>query len=157
MNANGHQSTDRRKRPNESILVVDDNPDQWLLMQQAMRQVFADTELIWVPDGQQAFAFLDAINTDHTRYPKLILLDLYLPERDQGWEFLQKIKADNCLYRHLPVVVLSQSRLPDDIIGVYERGGTSYTIKPVDPVAWVEYFETARQYWWETVTLPANR
>ncbi len=39
MNVNGQQSTDRRKRPKESILTVEDNPDQWLLMQQAMMQV----------------------------------------------------------------------------------------------------------------------
>ncbi len=109
-----------------------------------------------MPDGQQAFAFLDAIDTDYTRYPKLILLDLYLPERDQGWAFLQTIKASDCLYRHLPVMGLSHSWLPDDISGIYERGGTSYSIKPVDPAAWVGYFEMARRYWWETVTLPAN-
>jgi two-component system response regulator len=77
--------------------------------------------------------------------PALVLLDLKLPRID-GLEVLRRIRAaeTTCL---LPVVVLTTSREPRDIVEAYRLGANSYLRKPVDFEQFVRTIGQLGTYW----------
>lgn len=99
--------------------------------------------------------YLHHLLDESARLPELILMDLYLPEREDGWELLEAIKLHHTL-RRLPVVVLSHSDDPEDVEQSYYLRSTSYLVKPLSYSGWVTYFKDFRRYWWESVTLPQS-
>ncbi len=135
------------------ILVVEDNRDQQVLIRYALQQSIADVQPICVESAEEAIAYLDACVAKQLDLPKLVLLDLYLPDAEQGWELLRQLKAYPAR-QGLPVVVLSVSNAEEDVQRSYDLGANSYITKPLEYEQWLSYFQTMRQYWWETVTLP---
>jgi CheY-like chemotaxis protein len=143
----------RRKSPKATILVVEDNTDQWFLIRWALEQRFPEVEAIWVSDATQAVSYLEACLQQSSELPKLVFLDLYLPQRQHGWNLLQIIKTHH-IYREIPVVVLSQSADSEDISESYALRSNSYIIKPTGYDKWLECMASFRHYWWDAVTLP---
>ncbi len=135
------------------ILVIDDNPDQQVLIRYALQQSMPELQPICVENAREAITYLDACVAKQLDLPKMVLLDLYLPEAEQGWELLQQLKAYPAR-QTLPVVVLSVSSAKEDVQRSYDLGANSYITKPLEYEQWLAYFQTMRQYWWETVTLP---
>ncbi|GAB4024918.1 response regulator [Spirosoma koreense] len=135
------------------LLVVEDNADQWFIIRWALQQRFPEVEPIWYPDTTQALIYLERCAEQQEQLPKLILLDLYLPDRETGWRFLQIVKTHH-LYREIPVVVLSSSADKDDISESYMLRGNSYIVKPSGYEKWLDCFAAFRYYWWEAATLP---
>jgi len=84
--------------------------------------------------------------------PKLILLDLKLPGRG-GLQFLEWLRQ-RPETRYLPVVVLTSSTNRDDIVGAYQRGANSYTVKPVSLEDFVPMVGTVVHYWSSLNRLP---
>jgi CheY-like chemotaxis protein len=82
----------------------------------------------------------------------LILLDLNMPKMG-GREALKVIKQDEAL-RDIPVVVLSTSRLDEDITRSYQLGVNSFITKPVTFSGLVEAMNVLGRYWLEIVELP---
>lgn len=132
-----------------AILVVEDNPDDVLLLQRAFRKANLMNPVQVVPDGQAALDYLSgaAPYDDRSRYPipALVLLDLKLPKRN-GHEVLQWIRAQPGL-RRLPVAVLTSSRESPDINRAYDLGANSYLAKPVDFDALIEMVKALQLYW----------
>ncbi|GAB3935684.1 response regulator [Larkinella terrae] len=153
-----HQSEKAGKghRKGATILVIEDNKDQWAFIQRALEATFADFKPIWVPNVQQAIEYLTDCQKIGLRLPYLILLDLYLPEREVGWQLLEQIRSLDDPIGQLPIILLSSSDDKDDITHSYERGITSYIIKPTNYPAWVESFQTLKEYWLDTVSLPGS-
>ncbi len=139
------------------MLIVEDNPDHWNLMKKAAEHCLAEVETVHAHSEQEALRFLQDGSLQEWELPKLILLDLYLPKRENGWQLLQQIKSMPAPFNQIPVVVLSFSNSPEDIRQVYQYGGASYLIKPTAFQDWLIYFQRLRSYWWETVTLPQMR
>lgn len=139
------------------IIIVEDNPDHWALMEAAGGQTMPGVELIWVTSTDRALAHLNACLAGAQPLPRLMLLDLYLPDPQPTWQLLRLIKQSGSPFVWMPVVVISYSVQPSDINDFYAFGGTSYIVKPQTYEQWVAYFESVRQYWWETVTLPRVR
>lgn len=139
------------------MLVVEDNADHWSLIQAASQQVMPQVEVIWSTNSERALSFLNNCLAAQQPLPKLLLLDLYLPDAEQSWQLLRTLKQRNSPFLQMPVVVISHSDRRDDINDFYALGGTSYIVKPASFEQWLAYFETVRQYWWETVTLPSSR
>jgi chemotaxis family two-component system response regulator Rcp1 len=79
------------------------------------------------------------------------LLDLNLP-RLTGREVLERIRESSDL-RAIPVVVLTTSRRPEDVLELYRAGANSYIEKPQDFERSVEVLEAIRRYWLETALL----
>lgn len=136
-----------------SILIIEDNEDQWLIVRSTLQKNLAEVRPVWVRDAQQTITYLTDCLTDTPLLPKLILLDLYLPEREDGWQLLQQLKEHPVLQR-IPVVIFSNSNDRADRTKAYDQGATSFIQKPMDYEQWLTYFKNLRQYWWETVTLP---
>lgn len=124
-----------------TILLVEDNPDDVTLTEMALRKgVPAHIEV--ARDGRQALEYLlDDANSP----PQLIVLDLGLPDTD-GLEVLRRIRADERT-RLTPVVILTSSDAPGDIIAGYQRGANSYLRKPVDFEEFVGLVQQLGSYW----------
>lgn len=132
-----------------AILVVEDNPDDVLLLQRAFRKANLINPVHVVADGQAALDYLGGAPpyNDRNRYPipALVLLDLKLPKRT-GHEVLQWIREQPGL-RRLPVAVLTTSRESPDINRAYDLGANSYLAKPVDFDALIEMVKALQLYW----------
>jgi len=113
------------------VLLVEDDPGDVLMTQEAFEEHKLRNRLHVVNDGVAAIAFLrrEGAYADVPR-PDLILLDLNLPRRD-GREVLAEIKGDPSL-RQIPVVILTTSQAEEDILRSYQLHANAYVTKPVD-------------------------
>lgn len=131
------------------ILLVEDNPDDEALALRAFVKAEIDHPVVVARDGQEALDYLFAAGAHATRNPArtpaVILLDLKLPRLD-GREVLRRIRADDRT-RHVPVVVLSTSRQPEDIHEAHALGANSYVRKPVDFERFLAALGQLAQYW----------
>ncbi len=135
------------------ILMVEDNPGDVRLAEEALREADVANNLTVAEDGEEAMALLRAKdqNTAGSR-PDLILLDLNLPKRD-GREVLADIKADPQL-RRIPVVVLTTSRAEQDVLKCYDLHANAYIVKPVDLDQFMDVVTAVEKFWLTIVTLP---
>ena len=146
----------RRKTGQFSILIVEDNADQWLIIRSALNQRFPEVRPVWVNNKAQAITYLETHAPHTDEYPRLILVDLYLPGPEDGFELLEFISR-HPFSRKPPVIVLSASTDDGDIEKVYRLGVFSYIVKPANFTDWLNCFNSLRRYWWELVTLPSYR
>ncbi len=149
--------TVRNNFKNARLLIVEDNADHRFVIQHALRQSMPEVKAILVATEAEALAYLTGCGTNDWEIPKMILLDLYLPDRQTGWRVLASIRALPAIVGRIPVVLFSHSNHHDDITEAYQRGCASYLVKPTLTSDWQRYFDLLRSYWWETVTLPVNR
>jgi two-component system, response regulator len=140
------------------ILVVEDNPDDELLMLDALQHGGVKTEIAVARDGQDAIDFLFGAGAHASRdaedSPDLVLLDLKLPKIG-GHEVLRRMRADSRT-RHTPVVILTSSTEPSDIMQGYASGANSYVQKPVDFDDFVKAVKTLGVYWLDYNQVPAR-
>jgi two-component system response regulator len=113
------------------ILLVEDNPDDEALTLRAFKKSNISNEIVVVRDGAEALAYLFPADGDDldTPRPALILLDLNLPKVG-GLEILRRLHADARM-QLIPVVVLTSSKLEEDILDSYRNGANAYVRKPV--------------------------
>lgn len=133
----------------DTILLVEDNPKDVLLMRRALKKAKILNPLQCVSDGDEAVLYLSgqAPYNDRERYPLpvLILLDLKLPRRS-GAEVLMWLRQQPGLKR-LPVVVLTASREYIDVNNIYDLGVNAYMVKPVAFDNLVEIVKTLSLHW----------
>jgi two-component system response regulator len=132
-----------------TILLVEDNPDdEFLTVRELKKQNIVD-EIIAVHDGVEAMAYLFGTGQysrhDVRDVPTVVLLDLKLPKVD-GLEVLQRIRADDRT-KHIPVVVLTSSDDPRDVVESYRLGANSYVRKPVNFNQFQEAVRHLQFYW----------
>jgi len=141
-----------------TILVVDDNPADQFLVQEAMRTANLHYDLRIVSDGDEAIEYLfhRGRHADGRRAPRpdLILLDLNMP-RFSGRQVARAVKADPTL-RAIPIVVLTTSRLEQDVEELYAAGVNSYVQKPANFDEFTEALRDLCGYWLERASLPAG-
>ncbi|MFE5560647.1 response regulator [Streptomyces sp. NPDC056544] len=134
-------------RPFDVLLVEDDAADA-LLIEEALSER-GTRNLVQVTDG---LAALEHLRTPGTARPDLIVLDLNMP-RMNGRDLLRVLKSDETL-QTIPVVVLTTSSAPDDVVGAYSSHANAYVTKPVN----LEEFERAVQsidsFYLDTATHP---
>ncbi len=145
----------RDKQPFVTLMAEDDADDR-LLADEAMCESQVSNQLYFVEDGVQLLQYLRGENDyqDRTRfpYPDLVLLDLNMPKKD-GREALAEIKADPRL-RRLPVVIITTSKAPEDMLSGYDLGAASYITKPPTFDALVDTMRTLGKYWVDVVEFP---
>jgi two-component system, chemotaxis family, response regulator Rcp1 len=133
-----------------NILVVEDNKADQLIMKEAFKEACAACELHMANDGVEAIAFLNR-QGEFKSAPKidLILLDLNLPKKN-GREVLQEIKS-NPKFKHLPVLVFSNSESPQDICQCYALGVNAYINKPSDFQEVINLAHIIENFWSRSV------
>lgn len=135
------------------ILLVEDNPGDVRLAQEALKESKVRNRLFVVEDGVEAMTFLrqQGKYADVPR-PDLILLDLNLP-RKSGREVLSEVKTDDALKR-IPVVVLTSSTAEEDIMKCYDHHANCYITKPLDFNQFMEVTKSIEEFWLTIVKLP---
>jgi len=129
----------------KSILLVEDNPDDEALTLRALKKNNILNEVNVARDGAQALEFLFPGDGTSVELPGLILLDLKLPKVD-GLEVLRRIRADGRT-KIVPVVVLTSSKLEDDILASYQSGANSYVRKPVKFAEFADAVKALGAFW----------
>ncbi len=135
------------------ILLVEDNPGDIKLITEALTDAEPGTEIRCVRDGVEAMKFLlnEPPFEDEPR-PAIVVLDLNLP-RKGGRAVLTEIKSDPRLAA-IPVVVLSGSDAPQDILACYALHANCYIVKPRDLYGMNETIRSLVDFWLRRVTLP---
>ena len=147
---------DRRAGAPVEILLVEDNPADVRLTQEALKEGKVYNNLHWAKDGVEALEFLRR-QGKHAKAPRpdIILLDLNLPKKD-GREVLQDIKNDDKLKR-IPVVILTTSKAEEDVLKTYDLHANCYVTKPVDLEQFIRVVRTIDMFWLTVVTLPNGK
>jgi CheY-like chemotaxis protein len=138
------------------ILLVEDNPADVRLTQEALKEGKVYNNLHWAKDGVEALEFLHR-QGKYTGAPRpdIILLDLNLPKKD-GREVLQDIKNDEKLKR-IPVVILTTSKAEEDVLKSYNLHANCYVTKPVDLEQFIVVVKSIDMFWLTVVTLPNGK
>lgn len=136
-----------------NILLIEDNPGDVRLTQEAFKEGNMNIKLDVVMDGVEAIKYLrKEVPYNQATMPDLILLDLNLPKKD-GREVLQEIKTDDKLKR-TPVVVLTTSNAQQDILKSYNLHVNCYVNKPVDFDKFFDIIQKIEDFWLSTAILP---
>ena len=134
---------------NNTILLVEDNPDDELLTLRALQKNNIGNEVIVARDGLEALDYLFGTGKfqgrDITDNPLVVLLDLNLPKMD-GLTVLRRLRQEERTALQ-PVVVLTSSTEEEDIIKSYSLGANSYVRKPVDFEQFIKAVGLLGMYW----------
>jgi CheY-like chemotaxis protein len=136
-----------------TILVVEDTPEDFMLLQRALAKNQIKNPVQWVQDGIQAIKYLygEGNYANRTKYPfpKVVMVDLKMP-RLGGFELLEWIKGHPGLSL-LPILVMSSSNLPDDISRAYALGANSFFLKPAKFEDLQKLTRIIHDYWLQCV------
>lgn len=140
------------RQPNDpiSLLLIEDNPGDIRLTQEAFKTTKQEVALQTITNGDDAVEFLQ--QSTENSLPDLVLLDLNLPGRD-GCGVLEAIRDDSRL-KPLPVIVLTSSEVDEDITRCYDAQANAYLTKLTDPDEFISLIEGLEQFWFEQARLP---
>ena len=135
------------------ILLVEDNPADVRLTQEAFKETGVPSTLHVVRDGAEAIDFLQQDGRFvFAPRPDMILLDLNLPKKD-GRQVLTEIKSD-INFRSIPIVILTTSKAEEDIQDTYNHYANCYITKPTDLDDFIQIVKQIEQFWLSIVQLP---
>lgn len=145
----------RNSNTKPRILLVEDNPGDIRLTQEALKESNMDIHLDVVSDGEQALDFLMKRGkyTEAVR-PHIILLDLNLPKKN-GIEILKEVKVHESL-KKIPIIVLTTSDADHDISKAYSLNANCYILKTVDFDDFAKVIRLVETFWFNTVKLAAE-
>ena len=133
------------------VLLVEDDPGDVLMTREAFEERGEQLEV--VNDGVEALAYMRREGGySAAARPDLVVLDLNLPRRS-GHEVLDDIKSDPML-RDIPVVVLTTSAAPEDVLASYRHHANAYVTKPVDFDAFAAAIRQIDDFFTEVASLP---
>lgn len=135
------------------ILLIDDDTSLLETLQQAASTTFPEalfSQITQVNEAKKYVVSLDGV------LPKLVLLDIDFQEPLTGFDVLSYFRTSRKSVT-LPIVMLTASYSSGDVVASYNKGASSFTIKPSTYEEWEEYLRILRLYWLQTVTLPPSR
>lgn len=139
-----------------TILMVDDDAEDCMLVRDAIRETGRRCELRFVRDGEELDEYIHRTGeyeqAGAAPRPDLILMDLKMPRKD-GRDTLRDLKAD-ASWRRIPVIVLTSSAAEDDVDFCYSLGVNSYFRKPSNFRDLVALLDMIGKYWFELSILP---
>ncbi len=135
------------------ILLIDDHPSDAKLFQHALDQAETRAKLYWVATAGEGLEYLK----QEGRFAgaprvRLVVSDLSMPGMD-GFEFLDAARRNPAL-EAIPIVVMSSSRSPHDVLRCYRLGANSFITKPMSLETFVATIRTLVRYWLDIVELP---
>ncbi len=137
------------------ILLVEDNPGDVRLTQEALKSGKILYDLQVVRDGRQAMDFLHKKGPYSAVFtPDLILLDLNIPIKN-GREVLAEVKS-NPLWKQIPVVILTTSSDEQDVSETFAHDANCYITKPFDFDQFINVIKLIDDFWLSVVKLPEN-
>jgi CheY-like chemotaxis protein len=132
-----------------TVLAVEDNDDDQFLLREAWKNAGVSSPLVIVEDGEQACDYLSGEGryADRSRFPfpVLMLLDIKLPGKS-GLEVLAWLRGQE-RFKCVPVVMLSASTWPEEVVEAYRLGANSFVIKPSSAQELTDFADGVRRYW----------
>ncbi len=132
-----------------SILVVEDNAEEVILLQRALKKTSANIFVQFVLNGEEAIEYLSGADRFHDRdnfpEPDLVIMDLKMP-RKGGFEVLEWFRnlQEGAL---IPVIVLTSSERASDVQRAYNLGANSYFLKPASFEEFRNMIRVVYDYW----------
>lgn len=129
------------------VLLVDDDQIHRDIIALAVQEAGLRVDLEMLSDGESALAALTELVTSDAprRRPVLVLLDLRMPGLS-GIDVLRQLPPDWRLAR-IPIVVLTSSRVPQDIVDAFAAGSVSFHVKPAQFGELVELVDQIGRRW----------
>ncbi|GAB3283507.1 hypothetical protein GCM10027347_60220 [Larkinella harenae] len=124
----------------DTILIIDDSQDQQVIMQYILRRKFQRMVIVSVYTTEQAKSYLKYCQAEHLQLPKVILLDLYLPKREDGWQLLRFFRNHSGCSK-IPVIVMSYSHDQRDAEEAHYWGANGFLTKPRYGQEWSNLFQ----------------
>ena len=142
----------------KTILLVEDNAQDEMLVLRTLRKINLVNEVTVARDGQQALDYLfgagEFAHRAGMELPAVVLLDIGLP-RLSGLQVLERMRAEPRT-RLLPVVMLTSSDEEKDLMMSYENGANSFVRKPLDFAEFAETVARLGIYWLATNEAPVR-
>lgn len=146
-------SANKKGIDNVDILLVEDNPADARLTQEAFKETNVRSTLHVVRDGAEAMEFLRRNGRfANAPRPDMILLDLNLPKKD-GRQVLAEIK-NSPEFKSIPIVILTTSNAAEDIQHTYNHHANCYITKPADLDQFMDVVKQIELFWLSIVQLP---
>lgn len=138
-----------------NILLIEDNEGDIVLTTDALKEFTIPNTVSVLRDGWEGLQYVENSGKYSDKpEPDLILLDINLPKVN-GHEFLYRIK-NNDLKKHIPIVVLSTSSAPSDVLISYQNYANCYITKPVDVDEFNRALLSIENFWLSIAKLPKN-
>lgn len=135
------------------ILLIEDNPGDVRLLEEAFKELDANILIQVARDGAEGLDIVFQPSVpQRPGSPDLILLDLNLPKVN-GHDVLARIKGDPATSQ-IPVIVLTSSRAESDIRRAYQAHANAYLKKPSTLDGLIAAAKHIKNFWMETATLP---
>jgi chemotaxis family two-component system response regulator Rcp1 len=133
------------------ILLVEDNAADLILMTKLLKGSSVKNNVNVARDGQMALDYLRRVNGfENAVRPHLVLLDLSLPRMD-GREVLNEVKRDPAL-RSIPVIIMTGTNSPDEILKAYQSEADYCMIKPYDLQQYTSSIKYLEEVWFKNLS-----
>lgn len=146
----------QRPAPPASILLVDDDQNDVLLVQRAIQKAGLSYALIHRKDGEEAIDYLSGKPpySDRSKHPlpTLVLLDIKMPKMT-GFDVLTWLQHRPELAR-IPVVILTASVREEDQVEAKKLGAVGYRTKPVDFADLIAIMQDVDARWLSQIRKP---
>ncbi|MEL7339495.1 MAG: response regulator [Bacteroidota bacterium] len=139
------------------LIVVEDDLDDFLLLEQALRKAGISNSIFHLKNGDEALAYFtnetESPNIWEEAYPPImILIDLHLVGKD-GWYFLSELKSQ-AVTRAIPLIVLSGVKDEREVNLCYQKGANAFLCKQTDFEGFCKAIQKLKAFWWDTAVLP---
>lgn len=141
------------KRNEFRLFLLEDDENDAFMIQRAIERAHPSCELTRFHEPTAAIEKLNHLSKPDAEAPHLILTDLKMPGMT-GLEFVQWLRGSR--FSCIPVIMLSGSSLPEDILAAYRHGTNSFTTKPMDVHDLNEIVNTVMRYWRDICQTPAS-
>ena len=135
------------------LFLVEDDDNDAFMIQRAIERAGVPCEVTRFHEPTAAIETLMTLRMPDVQAPHLILTDLKMP-RMSGLEFVQWLRGSP--FSCIPVIMLSGSSLPEDILAAYRYGTNSFSTKPLDVHDLNEIVNTVFKYWKDTCQTPTS-
>ncbi len=142
-----------RRNKSLPLLVIEANKDYQLLIGYSLRTKVPQAQPVFANTAQEALTHLKLTDGDTAAFPRIVILDPFLPEPNGGWQLLTELRSR---YPRLLIIILSSQPEAAVIGKAYELGAHSFLAKPLDLDQWEHCFGVLNQYWFGTITLPPS-
>lgn len=139
------------------LLLVEDSDEDYTALVRALKQAGLSAPYHRCQNGDEALEYLRQsgryFSPGAAPRPSLVLLDLNLPGTD-GRDVLRAVKSDKALSA-IPVIVMTTSANPTDILECYSRGANGYQVKTSNYEGFKHEIQRTVDYWFRTAIIPA--
>ena len=134
--------------PETCLLVIEDEADQISILTQMLSRESPGINISSTENQRSTMTYLADAEALLVLKPRVILLDLGLPDKEEGFELLGRLKSFYEAFAQpaVPILVLTHSTLIKDIARAYQLGADAYIVKPVINLGWVEFNRFLQSY-----------